>query len=165
MNSPKSNASSVRADMGLTEIPFQGASMNPLLKNAESVLVDFLETPTELTAFHPGDVVLYKEARGEWVCHRYLGFENGAPLLKGDFNTTLEAGTSLRAWGLVRGFIRGGRVYGLEAPMMSGWLCAAQRRQCAACNIFAKKFYRVLSRSILFANQWFSIRKYNHRQS
>ena len=152
--------------MSITEIPFQGSSMNPLFKNASHVLVDLFEAPLAVDSRQvvPGDIILYKESRGEWICHRCLSSSAEGLLLKGDFNTSMEFKKSIFVWGVVRGFIRDEEVYEVAKPIALRWLLFAQRRQCESQTYFIKKFYRTLALFLLTLSKKVTTRKYSHRK-
>lgn len=153
--------------MSLAPIPFEGQSMNPLFEGASHILVDFFEAPLASNGrgVLSGEVILYKEARGEWVCHRCLEAGEHSLIVKGDANTTLEVKKNIFVWGVVKGFIKEELVFELKSPLGKRWLLLAQRRQCEAGHPLIRKFYRSISFGLLRLNKVFSIRKYNHFKS
>ncbi len=153
--------------MALTPVPFQGSSMNPLFKGADHLLVDFFAQPVALPSPEVlvGDVVLYKQPQGEWVCHRYLGMSPEGAVFKGDYNTTLEIASPSVAWGVIKGFTLNESVFAAERLIAAQFICDLQKKQCEQKVFVIKKLYRLMSLSLLLVNRFFSIKKYNHFKS
>lgn len=134
-----------------TALPFHGSSMRPLFTSGEEVLVELFPQPRVLDgAFQPGEILLYKDTGGEWVCHRYLGEAGGGHLLKGDNTIVYEKISRLSVWGRVKGVRKSDGDYYLRPGAGLDFLCACQKRQCEASSFFVKKFNRLLCFAILF---------------
>jgi hypothetical protein len=100
------------------EIRLRGASMEPLLGNADTVIV------SSARRFWPGDILLFRDSQDQLVTHRLLG---GIPtragwrfILRGDACSKVDGGVRReQICGRVVGVRRGG--LGESTPLRPAW--------------------------------------------
>ncbi len=106
----------------IQKIPFRGSSMDPIFKSADFVWIDFsmVEKPKV------GDVVVYREDKKEFVCHRVIGKTSEMLFLKGDNSLHGEPVSPFASWGRVVGIEKAGKTQQLKNQLLLSPYCWTQ---------------------------------------
>ena len=120
--------------------------MNPLLAKVDHVRVDF----SSEKKLKIGDIVLYRDANKEWLCHRLIKQNQTHLWLKGDANTTTDVVLKGVEYGVVTGAGSGDTTFDITAKFFTPLICLLQRRQITSEITLFKKFYRSLLKVFLY---------------
>lgn len=128
---------------------FSGSSMHPTLSAGDRLKI-------ESRSLHCGDIVLYRDQFGEWICHRMVVEQGDYFFIQGDANTTGEWVEKKSVWGVVSGVERGGRFFLPPSTFLVLWICRYQLLIDRTSSRFLKKIYRGIVRFFLICNKFFS---------
>lgn len=123
-------------DGGCFYLSPRGRSMLPTIREGKDRVV--LE---EFISFKKGDILLYRRKNGQFVLHRLVGFKNGAPVMCGDAQYTLEYGIrSENIIARVSAIIRKNKSVNVDSSLFKLYsVCLSLRRNTM---IFLIKFLR-----------------------
>ncbi len=108
--------------MTVHKLPFQGASMSPILRDIDFVWVDF----SKAQAPYVGDVLVYQSSNKELICHRLIGVQQTNLCLKGDNSSCSETIDVNSSWGRVIAFEKKGIRHELSNHVLLRIYCWAQ---------------------------------------
>jgi hypothetical protein len=129
----------------IQQLPYQGASMDPMFKRASSVWIDFSKSQCPRV----GDVLVYYDLDQKFVCHRVVGIANDGFVVIGDNCLWLEHVPHEDYWGRVVAFERDGQRHALQNHILLRPYCWMQKRLHSINSLFIRRSARKIARGYL----------------
>lgn len=126
------------ADGQSAELSPRGRSMLPLIREGKDSVI-LSPKPEKLKKY---DIPLYTRADGKYVLHRVVSVRNGAYVMCGDNQFTLEQGiTHERVIAVVSAIRRGGKLFSVNHPIYRAYAviwCVSRPARYFAFRVFRK---------------------------